>query len=521
MESNSQSSVPSAAEPSHRQNHHCYPKMLRMYDTRCVQGAAKASKMKLKVTAEKVKRKVSQSIKKCVQGTTVVAHRSKAGAVRIASKCFSRVPTASQEDMQTVQGASEASTARATDIAENVNLSVEDSFSDLTVDEEACYDASMFQSNMGSDQSTDKTATAIVIDDDIFDSNVGGSSASSLKNADIFRGQEHQPPNMETSSTNESKDKEENNDRGSLPLPSTGVTGTLPISAEEAVFDEDIKSKEGLSVHGGQLELAKGDRIGEFEVLDELGRGHFSTVCKVFNTKTSATFAAKIMPITLEQDENRRGYDFHEEAMIHASLKNIHVVAFRGLEVRDGHGLLLMDFIDGPTLHTYVSDEEYLEEDEARDLFKQLASTVQFCHKAGVFHRDLKLENILVTRWKSIRLCDFGLAALDVNGGRVFGSSGTRQYSAPEVLLHGEDGYDGAKADVFSLGVVLFAMTHGWMPFGRERGEDGMISADGEVPFADEITDDLRQLLLRMLSASPVERASLEEILGHPWYVSE
>lgn len=154
-------------------------------------------------------------------------------------------------------------------------------------------------------------------------------------------------------------------------------------------------------------------------------------------------------------------------------------------------------------------------------MFKQIASTVKWCHQSGVFHCDLKLENILITKWKSIRLCDFGLAALDVDEGLVYGSSGTRQYSAPEVFRYGEVGYDGAKADVFSLGVVLFVMTHGWMPFGRERAEDGMISADGEIPFADEITDELRQLLVCMLSANPKERASLDEIVAHRWYVSQ
>lgn len=508
-----------------------------MYDGRRAQKVANASRLALKTAVSKSKKGVTEAIRKGAQGTAVFASRTKSGTMKMLQKCFKSNGAESQEDMKTDQEAMAA--LRSNDSADNVALVVEDSFSDLIISDKEFVNTCKLVADQENDVLRDKTAVITVIehadctgneeslsvnfpkDINVFcDEDEKDLCVAESSDADALRTDSLSSENHDTSFTIEKSHVI--NDRGSLPLLATDSVGERPSKTTTVA---PVLEKHTLQIktpiQGNQLQIDSGDHIGEFVVQQELGRGHFSTVFKVMNTDTSMTFAAKIMPVNLDDDNIRRGYDFHREAAIHSSLQNIHVVAFRGFEVRGGLGLLLMEFIDGPTLHTYVRDEEYLEEEEARDLFKQVASTVRYCHRSGIYHRDIKLENILITKWKSIRLCDFDLAALDEGGGRVFGSSGTRPYSAPEVFCNGESGYDGAKADVFSLGVVLFVMTHGWIPFGRERGEDGTIAADGEIPFADEVTDDLRQLLVRMLSSNAVERASLDEVMRHPWYVSE
>ncbi|KAK9902575.1 hypothetical protein M0R45_001510 [Rubus argutus] len=107
-----------------------------------------------------------------------------------------------------------------------------------------------------------------------------------------------------------------------------------------------------------------------------------------------------------------------------------------------------------------------LTETEGRKLFQQLIDGVSYCHKQGVFHRDLKLENILLDSTGNIKICDFGFSALPQHfrsDGLLHTACGTPNYVAPEILAN--KGYDGAAADIWSCGVILFAILSGYLPF--------------------------------------------------------
>lgn len=179
---------------------------------------------------------------------------------------------------------------------------------------------------------------------------------------------------------------------------------------------------------------------------------------------------------------------------------------------------VVMELAGSGTLHSIVEQEGYLEEDEARVYMRDLANAVKHCHERGVYHRDLKLENILVTATGTVKLSDFGLAvAVDVRGMQVRGSSGTKEYAAPEVLFGRGLPYDGAKADAFSLGVILFIMVHGYRPFGRQRDEKGVIMTDDAPTFDEEVSGELVELLKGLLMSDASKRTGVDGILEHRW----
>ena len=122
-----------------------------------------------------------------------------------------------------------------------------------------------------------------------------------------------------------------------------------------------------------------------------------------------------------------------------------------------------MEVCGGGDLLTYVRRRRKLKEDVARHLFQQIITGMQYCHKKNVLHRDIKLDNILLTSQGNVKICDFGVSKLVTDGERMTEQCGTPAYIAPEVFEN--KGYEGYASDVWSAGVVLYAMLYGAVPF--------------------------------------------------------
>jgi len=164
----------------------------------------------------------------------------------------------------------------------------------------------------------------------------------------------------------------------------------------------------------------------------------------------------------------------------------------------------------------------------------QILAGVEFLHaKAGVAHLDLKLENILIANHFQLKLCDFGF--FEKMKGRVSKNRGTHGYRAPETYLESNEGYDGARADFFSLGVILFIMTFGVPPFCMASRDDMLYRhfyrgsnaskyflrlhhATKQSYSAGEIDLDLVDLLFQLMNENPAQRPkNIEEIRAHPF----
>ena len=182
---------------------------------------------------------------------------------------------------------------------------------------------------------------------------------------------------------------------------------------------------------------------------------------------------------------------------------------------------LIMEFIDGGELFSYIHEQEGLIEIHAVHIFRQIIAALIYCHRINIHHRDLKPENILLDReTMNVKLVDFGMAALQPEGKKLTTPCGSPHYAAPEVIK--TISYDGAKADVWSCGVILYVLLTGTPPF-NYSGEDRDLKhlfrdiAEAKYVMPDKISREARDLIKKILVADPKRRISLDEMWNHPF----
>ena len=188
---------------------------------------------------------------------------------------------------------------------------------------------------------------------------------------------------------------------------------------------------------------------------------------------------------------------------------------------------IVLELVTGGELFDKIVAEGRFKEKMARYYFKQLMDAVKYCHDQGVAHRDLKPENLLLDAAGNLKISDFGLSALyngeegDTSRATLLHTTcGTPNYVAPEVLQ--DKGYDGAAADIWSCGVILYVLRAGFLPF-----DEVHMSAlfrkiqKAEYVFPDWFEPELKDLIERILTPDPTKRLSLEAILDHPWLKGE
>ncbi|KAL6998500.1 CBL-interacting protein kinase 2 [Sarracenia purpurea var. burkii] len=180
---------------------------------------------------------------------------------------------------------------------------------------------------------------------------------------------------------------------------------------------------------------------------------------------------------------------------------------------------IVMEYVKGGELFNKVAKGR-LEEEDARKYFQQLMSAVDFCHGRGVYHRDLKLENLLLDENGNLKVSDFGLSALAESKGQdglLHTTCGTPAYVAPEVIK--QRGYDGSKADIWSCGVVLYVLLAGYLPF-HDPNLMEMYKKIGKADFKfpNGFPPKARRLISKILNPNPITRISMPKIMGSSWF---
>jgi serine/threonine protein kinase len=202
------------------------------------------------------------------------------------------------------------------------------------------------------------------------------------------------------------------------------------------------------------------------------------------------------------------------EIEIHRSLFHPFIIHYYG---RIQHGTapaVVLELADGPTLLSYLNHHGILEEAEAHQFFCQLVSAVTYLHSCGYVHRDLKLENVLLTRKSMVKLADYGFAYRNVGPERA--QCVSFPYAAPEIL-HGGD--YGEAIDVWSLAVILYALVCGDLPFGCDSvSQVAHRVMTTEPNYPDYLSPALRDLLTRMFAKDPQYRIDLAGIQKHRWF---
>lgn len=242
------------------------------------------------------------------------------------------------------------------------------------------------------------------------------------------------------------------------------------------------------------------------------------------NTETNEAVAIKILDKDKIQSRNM-GAQIKKEIAIMKMINHHHVVSVKDVFATSAKIFIVLEFVGGGELFDKIANEGRLSEDKARFYFKQLAEGLEHCHDRGICHRDLKPENLLLDTDGNLKISDFGFSTLSIgdpdgDGGAraelLHTTCGTPNYVAPEVL--GKDGYDGKKADVWSVGVILYVLLAGYLPF----DENTMAALfqkikNAEYEFPDWFSPDARDLISKILVPDPHKRPKLSELKNHPW----
>ena len=180
------------------------------------------------------------------------------------------------------------------------------------------------------------------------------------------------------------------------------------------------------------------------------------------------------------------------------------------------YSYLILEFIDQGDLFTFINSRGRLKEEVSIYFFRQMLSAMTYCHSFNICHRDLKPENILITNDMQIKIADFGMAALhQTSTHQLVTACGSPHYAAPELLKNKQ--YKGDKADIWSLGVILFAMLSATLPFDDPDLRVMMSKTKlGQYKMPKFLSPNAQDLIRRMLQTNPDKRISLQEIWKHP-----
>ncbi|KAG6538233.1 hypothetical protein ZIOFF_003345 [Zingiber officinale] len=201
-------------------------------------------------------------------------------------------------------------------------------------------------------------------------------------------------------------------------------------------------------------------------------------------------------------------------------LKHPHVVRLYEVSASKTKIYMVLEYVDGGELFDRIALKGRLSEREGRKLFQQLIDAVSYCHDKGVYHRDLKPENVLVDAKGNIKVSDFGLSALPQhlrNDGLLHTTCGSPNYIAPEVLSN--RGYDGARSDIWSCGVILYVILTGSLPFDdRNLAVLYQKIVRGDTKFPKWLSPGAQDILKRILDPNPITRINVTGIKAHDWF---
>ncbi|KAM4742261.1 ribosomal protein S6 kinase-related protein-like isoform 2-T2 [Anableps anableps] len=241
-----------------------------------------------------------------------------------------------------------------------------------------------------------------------------------------------------------------------------------------------------------------------FQVLSVIAKGSLGPILKINVVHQEKIWAVKVLPKSeilkhgvLEQSK--------EEVIIQRRLKHPFIHSVQDCWQTQHHLFIMFDYCSAGDLYTYWLLKGHFDEDQVRLLAAELGSALGFLHDLGIIHRDVKMENILLSDQGHLRLSDFGLSRRLNRGGRAFTVCGTIQYMAPEVLSGGP--YSHA-ADWWSLGILLFSLVTGGFPVAAELNHISMLKKVRDCPYVPPktLSSDLILLLSELLCKSPASR---------------
>ncbi|KAF9236131.1 hypothetical protein BU15DRAFT_50491 [Melanogaster broomeanus] len=278
--------------------------------------------------------------------------------------------------------------------------------------------------------------------------------------------------------------------------------------------------------------------LGDYTLTKTLGAGSMGKVKLAIHNITDEKFAIKILPRVHPSTSQPNGSNATPEAIAKQASKDAskeirtireaalsmllhhpYICGMREMIVHQHHYYMVFEYVNGGQMLDYIISHGRLRERVARKFARQIGSALDYCHHNNVVHRDLKIENILISETGNIKIIDFGLSNLYDPALHLSTFCGSLYFAAPELL--NAKVYTGPEVDVWSFGVVLYVLVCGKVPFDDQsmpalhaKIKRGLVEYPVWLSAAE-----CKHLLSRMLVTNPAARASLTEVLEHPWMV--
>lgn len=256
--------------------------------------------------------------------------------------------------------------------------------------------------------------------------------------------------------------------------------------------------------------------IDQYKILDPIGHGAFSVVRVAKDIRSNIYYACKIVPrsrISTTELETR----FETEIRVLQQMRHPNIVQLVDLKKDKLNYYIFMEFCSCGELFQYIVNKKRVPEADAKIILFQIIDALKYCHSHNVVHRDMKPENLLFDSEGHIKITDFGLSRYVGAEGLVTTSCGSPCYASPEVLIGNP--YDGSKSDMWSVGVILYAMVTGNLPWTKKNQAQLFDQIKrGEYSIPDFISPSCQSLIRSLMCTDSAKRLSAVDALRHSFF---
>ncbi|CAB1424439.1 unnamed protein product [Pleuronectes platessa] len=306
---------------------------------------------------------------------------------------------------------------------------------------------------------------------------------------------------------------------GRKPLTPVSESDQAPVKVSDGLPGPPAPLPRSSSRHGLPPPRSSGvseeqPHVGNYRLLKTIGKGNFAKVKLARHSLTGREVAIKIIDKTQMNPTSLQ--KLFREVSVMKILNHPNIVKLFEVIETEKTLYLVMEFASGGEVFDYLVAHGRMKEKEARAKFRQIVSAVEYCHQKRIVHRDLKAENLLLDADMNIKIADFGFSNEFTIGSKLDTFCGSPPYAAPE-LFQGKK-YDGPEVDVWSLGVILYTLVSGSLPFdGQNLKElrERVLRGKYRIPFY--MSTDCENLLKKLLVLNPGKRGSLQQIMKDRW----
>ena len=257
--------------------------------------------------------------------------------------------------------------------------------------------------------------------------------------------------------------------------------------------------------------------LSDYNIKETIGKGTFSIVKLGVNKETNEKVAIKILKkkkIVQKADKSR----LEREISILKKLNHINVIKSQIINEDSENYYIVMEYCENGELFNYIVDRQKLEEEEASYFFYQLINGLDYIHHKNIVHRDLKPENLLLGKGNILKIVDFGLSNYYEDEKLLSTPCGSPCYASPEMVCGNQ--YNGLMIDIWSCGIIIFAMTCGYLPFEDTNNEllfKKIMKC--KVDYPKFLSDNTLDIMKKILVVDPNKRITIEQIRKHPFYL--